>query len=57
MEVSEGSVHIFRGGEKRRKYLEKVLGVTVTLCKNPPPESFFNTTWAFDPETGEINEV
>jgi hypothetical protein len=40
-EVPENSIHIFRGGEERRNLLEKELHLPVTLCKHPPPESYW----------------
>lgn len=42
MELPANGVHLFRGGEERRKRIEDVLHMPVTLCLNPPSEEYWN---------------
>jgi len=41
MEVPDGTIHIFTGGEPRRQAIEAQLKRKVTLCKKPVDESYF----------------
>ncbi len=39
--IEVGEIHLFRGGEDRRLYIEKMLKTKVTQCSNPPPPEYW----------------
>lgn len=47
-ESEPNEIHLFRGGEERRQAIEEGLKTKVTLCTNPPPESFWRDILAED---------
>ncbi len=47
-ETEPNEIHLFRGGEERRHAVEEEFETKVTLCTNPPPESFWRDIRAED---------
>lgn len=47
-ETEPNEIHLFRGGEERRRAVEEGFKTKVTLCTNPLPESFWRDIRAED---------
>lgn len=52
-ETEPNEIHLFRGGEDRRQTVEEEYKTKVTLCTNPPSESF----WRHEKEWYERDDI